>query len=1123
MKKVVYSILLAALLAQAGWAQDNRTQQTRIADLLMKAPASNSVQLTSLMAEVATLGEAGLTELASMMTPQGKGDNTQIQYALSGFSYYAAQGNRESDRLLASKAYQKALTKISDPDAKAFLIAQLQMVGKNEAVATLAKFLTDDRLADPAARALVKINTPAAQQALLSALKGATGNRQLSLIEALGDTRAASAVAAVTPFASSNDVKVRKVALYALAHIGNAASGPVIQAQASKAGYTFDEANASSSYLYWIKRAAENGQAAVASKAAKALLAAATKPTQLHTRSGALSLIASIEGDKSLPLLVAAAGDANGQYRGAALKNAQSFKGKGATWVAALKTAAPAAQADIIRMLGNQQDASVLSALTSEVKNSNAGVRLAAIEALGKIGQGSSLTPLLSSLTSGDAETIAAAKTALLSLKGTDVSAPVASALSGASSGAQVALLDILGARKASAHATNVLALTGSSDAAVKSAAIRNLSGVATAAQLPALFSLLKSVSGQEDIKAVQSAIVQASAENPSQRISLILGQLSSAPAEKKPLFYGILAQIGGKEALKTVVGEFQNNKAAVIEALSQWSDASAAPELFRIGQSVAGTELLDPALKGFVRLVAKSNYPDAQKLVLLKNGMELAATTEQKRLILNEVSRTRTLPSLMFAGKFLDDAAVAPYAANAVTSIAMSNKEWNGEEVKALLTKSLGSISGTDSEYLKTAVRKHIAELPQGAGYVSLFNGKDLTGWKGLVANPIKRAQMDATTLAAEQKKADDIMRTGWKVENGVLLFTAHGDNICTEKKYGDFEMYVDWKIFNDGKKNGDAGIYLRGTPQVQMWDTSRRDVGAQVGSGGLYNNQKNESKPSKVADNPLGEWNNFRIVMRGDRVTVYLNGELVVNNVPLENYWDRKLPLFTEEQIELQAHGSPVAYRDIFIKELPKPKAFELSADEKKEGFEVLFDGTNLDKWTGNLKDYVVEDGNLVIYPTDHGHGNLYTKEEFPDFHYRFEFQLTPGANNGLGIRTPLEGDAAYVGMELQILDNDAEIYKNLQPYQYHGSVYGIIPAKRGYLKPLGEWNYEEVIVKGSKVKVILNGTTIVDGDLEEATKNGPADHKSHPGVKNKTGHLAFLGHGSVVKFRNIRVKRL
>jgi hypothetical protein len=252
----------------------------------------------------------------------------------------------------------------------------------------------------------------------------------------------------------------------------------------------------------------------------------------------------------------------------------------------------------------------------------------------------------------------------------------------------------------------------------------------------------------------------------------------------------------------------------------------------------------------------------------------------------------------------------------------------------------------------------------------------------------------------------------------------------------------------------------------------------------------------------------------------SVYLNGVLVTDKVALENYWDRTLPIFVKEQIELQAHGTYVAYRNIYIRELPSNEPTVLSDLEKQQGFKQLFDGTHLDNWVGNKAGYLLQDGSIMVNPKSAGGGNLYTKEQYSDFEYRFEFQLTPGANNGLGIRAPLEGDAAYVGMELQILDNDADIYKNLKPYQYHGSIYGVVPARRGFLRPNGEWNEEVVLVKGTRVKVILNGETITDADIKEASINGTMDHNEHPGLKRTSGHIGFLGHGDVVRFRNIRI---
>ncbi|MBN7813466.1 DUF1080 domain-containing protein [Algoriphagus sp. H41] len=192
-------------------------------------------------------------------------------------------------------------------------------------------------------------------------------------------------------------------------------------------------------------------------------------------------------------------------------------------------------------------------------------------------------------------------------------------------------------------------------------------------------------------------------------------------------------------------------------------------------------------------------------------------------------------------------------------------------------------------------------------------------------------------------------------------------------------------------------------------------------------------------------------------------------------------------------------------------------------ESGFVSLFDGKTLDGWVGNKNAYQAKDGMIVIDPKGSGGGNLLTEKEYGDFVLRFEFQLTPGANNGLGIHAPLEGDAAYVGKELQILDNEADKYKDLHEYQYHGSVYGVIPAKRGFLKPVGEWNVEEVIVQHPKIKVVLNGETILEGDYLEASKNGTLDGKAHPGLQRSSGHLGFLGHGDVVMFRNIRIKEL
>ena len=533
-----------------------------------------------------------------------------------------------------------------------------------------------------------------------------------------------------------------------------------------------------------------------------------------------------------------------------------------------------------------------------------------------------------------------------------------------------------------------------------------------------------------------------------------------------------------------------------------------------------------------------KAAKTNTQQLLDLQDRMEKATNRLEKRNVLHEASLIPGFASFMMVSRSLNDETINKEAAVILARLALADKNIRGPEVRASLEKAIGlirgnaypphglgptavmsEIVGVDSPLLISKLKQHLINLSYDNGFINLFNGKDLTGWKGLVSNPIARSKMTDSALKAAEQVANEKMKNDWVAKDGLLVFTGHGENLATEKKYGDFEMYVDWKI----TEKGDAGIYLRGSPQVQIWDTSRREVGAQVGSGGLYNNQKNQSKPLVVADNKIGEWNNFHIIMKGAQVTVYLNGVLVTDNVTLENYWDRTMPIFNKEQIELQAHGTYVAYRNIYLREIPSEEPATLSVEEKNQGFVSLFDGTNLDQWTGDKASYLLEEGVVVVIPEKGDAGNLYTKEEFADFIYRFDFQLTPGANNGIGVHAPLEGDAAYVGIEIQVMDNDADKYKALQPYQYHGSVYGVIPAKKGYLKPMGEWNQEEIMVKGTQIKVTLNGTVIVEGDYAAASKNGTMDHKEHPGLLRTTGHLGFLGHGEVVRFKNMRVKVL
>lgn len=309
-------------------------------------------------------------------------------------------------------------------------------------------------------------------------------------------------------------------------------------------------------------------------------------------------------------------------------------------------------------------------------------------------------------------------------------------------------------------------------------------------------------------------------------------------------------------------------------------------------------------------------NAPTSEnELLKLRTELSAAKSAKVQKELLRKMGKTGLFQAMIAAGEHVGDKQTGNVAARVVADVALANAaEYDGEAMRGLLRKALPKLSGNR----RKAVKKLLAQKSSGKGFVSMFNGKDLTGWKGLVENPIARAKMSTQQLVEAQVKADETMRRDWKVEDGMLVYVGSGfDNLCTVEQYGNFEMYVDWRLDPAGKEP-DAGVYLRGTPQVQIWDIARVNVGAQVGSGGLYNNKKNVSIPKCVADNKLGEWNSFYIKMVGDKVTVKLNGVLVVDGVTLENYWDRSQPIFPVEQIELQAHGSRVWWRNLYIKRL-------------------------------------------------------------------------------------------------------------------------------------------------------------------------------------------------------------
>ena len=441
-----------------------------------------------------------------------------------------------------------------------------------------------------------------------------------------------------------------------------------------------------------------------------------------------------------------------------------------------------------------------------------------------------------------------------------------------------------------------------------------------------------------------------------------------------------------------------------------------------------------------------------------------------------------------------------------------MKTLNWFNRAV-ALVAVSVFSLPSTQSAQAGTP--------PEG--FTALFNEKNLSGWWGLkTEDPVKWKALSAEKLAEKKAASLKDIAQHWSVAGEELVNDGHGLYLSTQKNYGDFEFLVDYKTV----PKADSGIYLRGIPQVQIWDSTEEakfNIGANKGSGGLWNNSKGApgKDPLVLADKPFGQWNSFRIIMVGERVSVWLNGKLLVDHARMENYFNRKGQIPRTGPIQLQTHGGEIRWRNVFIREIGTNEGNEILASKGGNNFKSAFNGKNFEGWAGATNNYSVNHGSIQCIKGKGG--TIYVNDELGDFSARMEFKLPPGGNNGLAIRYPGSGDTAYVGMcELQVLDDSAKKYAKLHPAQYHGSAYGMAPAARGYQRPVGEWNFQEVTVDGSRIKVELNGTLILNADLANVEKP-MYDLGKFKGRLRKSGYFGFAGHGDAVSFRNISIRNI
>lgn len=898
--------------------------------------------------------------------------------------------------------------------------------------------------------------------------------------------------------------------LPALARCGTASSLRLLGEAAAAVGYAAEPTEATESYLVLLERCAAAGDAKPVAKAARKLLAC----DRQYVRGAALRLLVLTQGvRKSMPLLLKAIGEGPAEYRFAAF----DVLGAGDDELFARLTAAmprwnAGAQAALLCWLGERHAASQSDVIARSIASPDPEIAAAAIDAATHIGDEQTLTALVGAL---EGPLSAKAEAALLHFNG-KIDGRMEELLHRDEPQVLVAALRLTGARRLTACADRVFELLDAPQPEVADAACATLAQVARPGDAGRIAAMLDTadatrVGGLQE--ALHAALLPLSAE---ERCARIEAFLEASPAGER--YYPVLARTDTPQAVARLLERFRaDGSEAAFDALLLVNTPQMIDTLYAL--AAEHPALADRALGRYAELTARFRTTPVRLYQQTRRALALEASDATRGRLLTNLLDVQAYPALVLAASYLENEGTAAAAAAVVKNlVAKSSPMPGGSDIRAALEKAREvyrklAQSDADAGYAVDEITGLLGRLPE-TGFVAL--PVDPAQWQPVADCPASGRKLSAAA-AKLRRSAETALRENWTGRDGMLLYAGKSPStIALEKPRENFELWLEWR------SQGEAGLGVRSLPLVRLG-----------GAGTTVRTADGFVEDVPASDNAAGEWNTLYVKVSDDRITVVENGVTVVGNRTMENLREPGMPVDVTGTVWIAGLGSPVELRDMWLRELPSTPLYELSEEERAEGFELLFDGRSLHKWTGNKVNYVPLDGTIDVTASYGGGGNLYTKKEYGDFILRFEFRfLHEAVNNGIGIRTPMGVDAAFDGMEIQVLDHDAPIYRDLHAYQQHGSVYGVIAAKRVVFPPLGEWNVEEIRAVGDRITVTVNGEVILDGNIREACQGHAVapdggtenpymiDHRNHPGLFNKRGHIAFCGHGAGIQFRRVRI---
>jgi len=931
MKKIYLLIsLLIISLALLAQFPANRTSKTIVADVLAQMPAPDAGVFNSQLGDLSSTGEEGILQLVEMMAVTDS--RSPMEYALSGLSHYVSGDGRETQRLITSNAYVKALDKVTNREIQAFIIRQLEVIGRDEVVDKLSTYLKNESLSGPAARALASINTSAAQSTVVEALSSVANNKaKKDIVLAIAEMQITDTENTLKGLLGSADINMEKTVLYALSRVGTSVSLPELDLAASKDNYTMEKDGANEAYIALIKRILSQGNTKGAEKAAKDLMKKAEKAVQNQTRIAALEILMATKPDDVLKLVQNALKDEDMNYRYAALDFASKYTDRNmyTGLIKSLKKATPTVQVNILdwlnqecddpqkrQLIGSLGNTKMINLLT----NNNFDIKRSSAQILSKTASREGILSLALLLNDADVNVVKMVEEALSATKG-DIASAVAPMISTANAAGKIAGLQLLAKRKSTANISVVLEQLESGSSDVRIAAYTALKDVVTLNDLNKLFLLLEK-SDPDAISWVQQAITVAiKPYSKGEQLKTVSDRMNKITKTKQYLYFPILASTGESQALDMIVDRFStengNGKDAAFQALLDWKGFDAADKLYAICKDASASVYFDRALDRYIQLVSDPQLKGDDRRLYLTNAMNIAENDSHKNAIIKQLGNTGTYTGLILAGQYLNEKSVAQAAAGAVMSIALANKDYAGKDIEELLNKVIVVLDNPDAEYQRQAIRKHLAEMiipepykltteESAEGYRILFDGTDMEQWTGNMIDYI----IESNCISLHPN-------------NG------HGGNLYTKNEFSNFVFRFEFQL-TPGANNG-LGIRtpMKGDAayvgmELQILD-NEAPVYSQLAPYQYHGSVYGIIPAKRGSLKPIGEWNYQEVIASGDNIKVVLNGDVIldgnIRDATKNGTADKRNHpgLFNKKgHIAFLGHGSTVKFRNIRIKEL-------------------------------------------------------------------------------------------------------------------------------------------------------------------------------------------------------------